>query len=39
MDALVEELITEETIDGEVFRARVAAWEEAQQPSAVTAAG
>jgi cell division protease FtsH len=39
MDALVEELIAEETIDGEPFRARVEAWEAVRRPSAVPAGG
>jgi cell division protease FtsH len=39
IDALVEELIAEETIDGDRFRARVETWEEARRPSAVPAAG
>jgi cell division protease FtsH len=41
MDALVERLIEEETIEGESFRAQVAAWEAEEpqpQPSSAVAA-
>jgi hypothetical protein len=41
MDALVERLIEEETLEGETFRAQVEAWEAEEaphQPSAVAAA-